>query len=61
MSEINKSSHCGESGVFDLNATYPMVRALVSNDCNIDVGDVLSYELASVSPYMFTNDGMQFC
>ena len=61
MAQRNKSSHFGESEVFDLNATNPMGRALLSSDCNLDVRDVLSYELASVPPPVFTNDGMRFC
>ena len=61
MAERNKSSHVGESEVFDLNATYPVVRAPLSSDCKFDVGDVLSGELAPVPPSMFTNDGMQLC
>ena len=56
--ERNKSSHFGESEMFCLNAAY--LRALLSGDCNIDVGDVLSCE-PSVLQSMFTNNGMQLC
>ena len=61
MAERNKSPHFGESEVFYLNAIYPMLRAPLSSDSNINVWDVLSYELAPVPPSMFTNDDMRLC
>ena len=38
-----------------------MLRALLSCDSNINVWEVISYELASVPPSIFTNDGMRLC
>ena len=61
MAERNKSPHFEESEVFYLKVIYPMLRAPLSNDSNINVWDVLPYELAPVPPFMFTDDGMRLC
>ena len=61
MAERNKSPHFEESEVFYLNAFYPMLGAPLFSDSNINVWDVISYELAPVPPSMFTNDGMRLC
>ena len=61
MTEKSKAFPVGESKVYDLNAIYSRVIALLSSDRNIDVRDVLSYELAPVPTSMFTNEGMRIC
>ena len=51
----------GDSKVYDFNAIYSRVIALLSSDRDVDVNDVFSYELAPVPTAMFMNDGMQIC
>ena len=38
----------GDSKVYDLNAIYSRVIALLSSDRDVDVNDIFSYELAPV-------------
>ena len=47
--------------VYDLNAIYSMVIALLSSDRGVDVNNVFSYELASVPTAIFVKDGMRIC
>ena len=61
MAASCKSVQIGESKVCDLNAIYSRVIALLASDRDIDVNDVLSYELAPVPTSMFTKDGMLIC
>ena len=51
----------GDSKVYDLNAIYSRVIALLSSDRDVDVNDVFSYELAPVPTAMFMKDGMRIC
>ena len=50
-----------DSKVYDLNAIYSRVIALLSSDRDVDVNDVFSYELAPVPTAMFMKDGMWIC
>ncbi|KAJ8366608.1 hypothetical protein AAFF_G00348540 [Aldrovandia affinis] len=47
--------------MYDLNVIYSRVIALFSSDRDVDVKDVLAYELAPVPTAMFTEDGMRIC
>ena len=49
----------GDSKVYNLNAIYSRVIALLSSDRDVHVNDVFSYELAPVPTAMFMKDGMQ--
>ena len=51
----------GDSKVYDLNAIYSRVIALLSSDRDVDVNDVFAYELAPVPTSMFMKDGMRIC
>ena len=51
----------GDSKVYDLNAIYSRVIALLCSDRDVDVNDVFSYELAPVPTAMFMKDGMRIC
>ena len=51
----------GDSKVYDFNAVYSRVIALLSSDRDVDVNDVFSYELAPVPTAMFMKDGMRIC
>ena len=51
----------GDSKVYDLNAIYSRVIALLSSDRDVDVNDVFSYELVPVPTAMFMKDGMRIC
>ena len=57
MGASRKSVQIGDSKVYDLNAIYSRVIALLSNDRAIDVKDVFSYELAPVPTAMFSEKG----
>ena len=61
MAASCKSVQIGESKVCDLNAIYSRVIALLASDRDIDVNNVLSYELAPIPTSMFTKDGMLIC
>jgi len=56
-----KSVQIGDSKVFDLNAIYTRVIAFLSSDRDLDIKDVLSYELAAVPMAIFTENGMCIC
>ena len=51
----------GDSKVYDLNAIYSRVIALLSSDRDVVVNDVFSYEFAPVPTAMFMKDGMRIC
>jgi hypothetical protein len=61
MGASYKSIQIGESNVCELDDIYSRVIALLAtcSDRDIDVNDVLSYELAPVSTSMLTKDGMR--
>ena len=58
MGASRKSVQIGDSKVYDLNAIYSRVIALLSSDRDTDVKDVFSYELAPVPMAMFSEKGM---
>ena len=51
----------GDSKVYDLNAIYSRVIALLSSNRDVDVNDIFSYELVPVPTAMFMKDGMRIC
>ena len=51
----------GDYKVYDFNAIYSKVIALLSSDRDVDVNDVFSYELAPVPTAVFMKDGMRIC
>ena len=59
MVASHKSVQIGDSKVYDRNAIYSRVIALLSSDRDIDVKDVFSYELAPVPTAMFSEKGMR--
>ncbi|KAJ4922965.1 hypothetical protein JOQ06_021285 [Pogonophryne albipinna] len=61
MATTTKSIKIGDSKIYDLNVIYLRTIALVSSDRDVDVKDVLAYELAPVPTAMFTEDGMRIC
>ncbi|KAJ8407765.1 hypothetical protein AAFF_G00268090 [Aldrovandia affinis] len=61
MATTTKSIQVGDSNIYDLNVIYSRVIALFSSDRDVDVKDVLAYELAPVPTAMFTEDGMRIC
>ncbi|KAJ8409789.1 hypothetical protein AAFF_G00218480 [Aldrovandia affinis] len=61
MATTTKSIQVGDSKMYDLNVIYSRVIALFSSDRDVDVKDVLAYELAPVPTAMFTEDGMRIC
>ncbi|KAJ8334026.1 hypothetical protein SKAU_G00413450 [Synaphobranchus kaupii] len=61
MATTTKSIQVGDSKICDLNAMYSRVIALFSSDRDVDVKDVLAYELAPIPTAMFTEDGMRIC
>ncbi len=54
-----KSVQIGDSKVYDLNAIYSRVIALLCSDRDIDVKDVFSFDFATVPTAMFTEKGMR--
>ena len=48
-----------DTKAYDLNSIYARVIALLASDRDVDIKDVLSYELAPVPSSMFKNDGMR--
>ncbi|KAK1902398.1 ATP-dependent 6-phosphofructokinase [Dissostichus eleginoides] len=61
MATTTKSITIGDSKMYDLNVIYSRTIALFFSDREVDVKDVLAYELAPVPTAMFTEDGMQIC
>ena len=59
MSVASKSVNIGDTKVYDLNAIYSRVIALLASDRDVDVKEVFAYELAPVPTAMFTKDGMR--
>ncbi|KAI9514585.1 hypothetical protein NQZ68_032226 [Dissostichus eleginoides] len=61
MATTTKSIKIGDSKIYDLNVIYSRTIVLFSSDRDVDVKDVLAYELAPVPTAMFTEDGMRIC
>ena len=61
MAASCKCVKIGYSKVYDLNAIYSRVIALLSSDRDVDVNDIFSFELAPVPTAMFMKDGMRIC
>ncbi|KAK1892150.1 Protein telomere ends associated [Dissostichus eleginoides] len=61
MATTTKSIKIGDSKMYDLNVIYSRTIALFSSDRDVDMKDVLAYELAPVPTAMFTEDGMRIC
>ena len=61
MAASCKFVEIGDSKVYNLNAIYSRVIALLSSDRDVDVNDVFSYKLAPVPTAMFMKDGMRIC
>ncbi|KAI9536072.1 hypothetical protein NQZ68_037037 [Dissostichus eleginoides] len=61
MATTTKSITIGDSKMYDLNVIYSRTIALFSSDRDVDVKDVLAYELAPVPTAIFTEDGMRIC
>ena len=56
-----RSLKIGDSNVYDLNAVYSRVIALLSSDREMDIRDLFSHELSPVPTSMFTANGMRIC
>ncbi|KAK1904119.1 putative cysteine--tRNA ligase [Dissostichus eleginoides] len=61
MATTTKSITIGDSKMYDLNVIYWRTIALFFSDRDVDVKEVLAYELAPVPTAMFTEDGMRIC
>ena len=48
-----------DAKAYDLNSIFARVIALLASDRDVDIKDVLSYELAPVPTSMFNKDGMR--
>ena len=59
MDKTIKSEQDSETKEYDLNAIYARVIGLMASDRDVNIRDVLSYELAPVPTAMFKKDGMR--
>ena len=61
MAVAKKSVPVGDTKVYDINAIYSSVIGLLASGREIDLKDLFSHELASVSAAMFTENEMKIC
>lgn len=59
MGTTDKSLQGGKPKEYNLNEIYARVIALMASDRDVNIKDVLGYELAPVPTSMFTNNNMR--